>query len=298
MDSFSINKFPNNYFNEVNSLKKFIGKTNFIQKLISSFHDYDNLYFVSKYYDGFMFNYLNFEWNENQIRFFSACLIQSFLELRKEKLIHRDVHFGNLVFDENLYINLIDFHIAIEYKNKNDPKNNVVGSPYLCAPEMIKGLNYDYNSDYYRLGGMMYFIIFKVTPNTLKNKNNITDISIIFNETLNYSQSCIDFINKLIVEDNTKRIGFYNIEELKNHEFFKNFDWENFVERKLKSPFPKIERKSIGLCNKTFEYKKYQFIKTSFLKNKTFTNILLNYDNINHYVTYKIFRSFLFKSNK
>ena len=163
---------------------------------------------------------------------------------------------------------------------------------------MIKGLNYDYNSDYYRLGGMIYFIIFKVTPNTIKEKNNITDISIIFNTTLNYSQSCQDFINKLIVNDNTKRIGFHNIEELKNHEFFKNFDWENFEKRKIKSPFPKIERKSIGLCNKTFEYKRHPFIKTSFLKNKTFTNFFFTYDSINHYVTYKIFRKFKFKNYK
>lgn len=293
---FSINNFPNTYFNEAISLSKFKRKTNFIQQLISSFHDYDNLYFVSKYYDGFMMDYLNYDWNENQIRFFSACLIESFRELRNKGLIHRDVHLSNLVLDENQYINLIDFHIAIEYKNKDNPKENFVGSPQFCAPEMIKGLNYDYNSDYYRLGGMLYFILFKVTPNEIKNNKNITNVSIAFNETLNYSYSFIDFINKLIVDDNKKRIGFHDIDELKKHEFFKDFEWEKFYERKIKSPFSKIERKKSELCNKKFKYKKRSFIKSSLLKNKTFKNIFISYDNINEYMSHKIFRKFIFNN--
>jgi hypothetical protein len=47
---------------------------------------------------------------------------------------------------------------------------------------MIKGLNYDYNSDYYRLGGMIYFIIFKNFPNIIKNEKNLSDITINYNE--------------------------------------------------------------------------------------------------------------------
>lgn len=97
MSLFNINDIPNPYFNESIYLNKFKNSNNFIQKLISSFHDYDNLYFVSKFYDGYIINYLNDFWNENQVKFFSACLIQAFIKLRKENLIHRDVHFGNLV---------------------------------------------------------------------------------------------------------------------------------------------------------------------------------------------------------
>lgn len=298
MDLFTINNFPNNYFNEAISLSKLKGKAKFVQKFISSFHDYDNLYFVSKYYDGFMMDYLNFDWNEDQIRFFSACLIESFNELRKEKLIHRDVHLANLVLDENQYINLIDFHIAIEYEKKNDPKNNFVGSPQYCAPEMIKKENYDYNSDYYRLGGMIYFIIFKDTPNEVKMRKNTTDISIVFNTSLNFSYSCIDFINKLIVDDYRKRIGFYNLNELKNHEFFKYFDWENLEKKKLKSPFKKIKGKNNGLCNKKYKYKKHAFISTRLLKNKTFKNIFFTYDNIDENLIFEIFEKSIYNNYK
>lgn len=240
-----------------------------------------------------MHNYLNLNFTEIQIQFFSACLIQSFIALRIKQIIHRDVHFDNLVLDEKQYINLIDFHIAMDYKNKNDPKGNFVGSPFLCAPEMIKGLNYDYNSDYYRLGGMLYFMIFKKYPNDLKLKQNLTNISIKNDKKLNYSIDCIDFINKLLLENNKERIGFVDIEELKNHSFFKDFKWNDLFEKKINSPFPKIERNSIYLCNKTIEFQKRIYINSTMLKNETIMNIFLNYDYSNPIIILKIFKNFM-----
>ena len=56
MGSFKRGMSPKNYFNEANSLIKLIGENNLVQEFICTFHDYDNLYFVSKYYDGFMMN--------------------------------------------------------------------------------------------------------------------------------------------------------------------------------------------------------------------------------------------------
>ena len=235
MSNFNKDRIPNPNFHEADVLNKFV-KNNFIQKLICSFHDYDNLYFVSKFYDGYILNYLDRDWSENQIQFFAACLIQSLLNLRKEQYIHRDIHFGNLVMDKENYIALIDFHITIEYKNKNNPRNDIVGSPELCAPEMINHSIYDYNSDYYRLGSMIYYIIFKNYPNHIRIEKNITNI-VINNENKNYSASCIDFINKLIVTDYKKRIGFKNINELINHDFFSNLNWSQLINKKMKSPF-------------------------------------------------------------
>ena len=179
MEVFKENNIPNPFFHEVEVLRKFT-HNNFIQKLISSFHDYDNLYFVSKFYDSFVLNYMtgDWHWNEKQIQFYSACLIQALIDLRKEKYIHRDIHFGNLVMDSEKYINLIDFHITIEYINKNNHHYDIVGSPELCAPEMVNLKTYDYNSDYYRLGSMIYFIIFKNYPNYIMRDKNITNIVI------------------------------------------------------------------------------------------------------------------------
>lgn len=289
MSQFDINNLPNDYFKESIILRKFTSN-NFIQKLISSFYDYDNLYLVSKFYEGCAYNYLDSIWNEKQIQFFSASLIQSFICLRNEKLIHRDVHFGNIVLDEKQYFSLIDFHITIKYKNKNEPKRNIIGTPPLCAPEMIKGLKYNYNSDYYRLGGMIYFTIFKNFPNIVKNQRNLTELTININETKNFSPSCIDFINKLIITDNKKRIGYNSIEELKNHEFFNNFNWKNFIDRKMKSPFSPKPGKIEWLCDKIYNFTTNIFLTTELIKNESFKNIFISYYNINNEEIEKIFK--------
>ena len=91
----------------------------------------------------------------------------------------------------------------------------------MSAPEILKKLKYDYNSDYYRLGSMLYYLLFRKFPNVFRNNTNITDIQINYNETKNYSSDYIDFINKLIITDNKERIGYNNIDELKNHNFLK-----------------------------------------------------------------------------
>ena len=197
MSSFNSNFLPNQYIHEVNVLGKFMNNL-FIQKLIVSFHDYDNLYFISKLYENRIADYLGHIWNENKIKFFAACLIECFIALRMQNIIHRDVHFWNLMLDENFYIVLIDFHIALEYKNKDDPKEYLVGSPDFCAPEIVKGLEYDYNSDYYRLGAMIYNVTYGEFPTEYMARHNLTSMIVNFNKTLNYSYSCIDFIYNLI----------------------------------------------------------------------------------------------------
>lgn len=291
MSRFNISNLPNNYFKEVVYLKKFKENNNFIQKLISSFHDYDNLYFISKFYDGNIMDYSDNKWDENQIKFFSACIILCLFELRKEKLIHRDLHFANLVLDEKNYINLIDFHISIEYKNRNKkPSRYSLGALRLCPPELLNGMEYDYNADYYRLGSMIYYVIFGKFPNDIKEEKHLTDIVVSYNESFNYSFDCIDFINKLIISDKEKRIGYKDINELKNHNFFKNFDWNELISGKMKSPFPKIKNDNLGFCKKPFIYKKNIFLTNELSANETFINILNTYDNINNNIVFDILK--------
>ena len=93
---FNISDFPNKYLIYLN---KFNDQNNFILKLISLFHDYGNLYFASKFYNGVIMNYFNKTWNENNMKFFVDCIVQCLTLLRKEHIIDKDLHFANLVLD-------------------------------------------------------------------------------------------------------------------------------------------------------------------------------------------------------
>lgn len=59
MSKFHINHLPNHFFLESIFLNKLNANDNFIQKVICSFHDYDNPYFISKFYRGFFLNHLD-----------------------------------------------------------------------------------------------------------------------------------------------------------------------------------------------------------------------------------------------
>ena len=215
------------HFNEPNILKK-LTKYDFLPKFISSFQDYDFIYLITTYYDGQNLNFFKNDFiTEEQIKFVSACTIQSLTYLREKKIIHRDIMMKNIIMDKKRYFNVIDFSFSINYSEKEKKKKYMITYNKVTPPEMLEFKVYDYNSDYFRLGSVIYYLIFKTYPYTVKLKNKITNIKVNYKDIKNYSRDCIDFLNKLIITDPQKRIGFKDINELKNHSWFFGYDWNN-----------------------------------------------------------------------
>ena len=189
-----------------------------------------------------------------------------------------------------LDLNLLDFSYSINYSNKNDFNNYIRGDFFDNAPEIENFSLYDFNSDYYRLGGsILFYFIFKNYLNNIKIEKKIDEI--IISNISNYSSSCIDFLNKLIITDYKKRIGFKSIDELKNHLWFKNFDWEKLSKKIMKSPL-KFTKK---IFNQSF-CQKFSFTNDSrkIFKNKAeeenFKKLSENYDYVNHQIIKNILK--------
>ena len=142
----------------------------------------------------------------------------------------------NIIMDKNRYFDVIDFSFSIDYSEKDNKYKNLNTYNMVTPSEMEKLKEYDYNSDYYRLGSVIFYLIFKIYPYKVKLENNVTEVTI--NYTVkNYSQNCIDFLNKLLISEPKKRIGFKDINELKNHSCFEGFNWNKFVKKTMNSPF-------------------------------------------------------------
>ncbi len=238
---------------------------------------------ITSYYEGKSLDYYRENiLTEEQIKFATACVIQSLIYLRKKKIIHRDIMMKNIIMDNDGYFNLIDFSFSINYSDKNKKQNTMITYNMVTPPEMFNNSEYDYNSDYYRLGSVIYYIIFKKYPFIIKKEKNITDISINYRTITNYSYFCIDFLNKLLLSDYKKRIGFKNINELKNHSWFQGFDWSKLEKKEIKSPFKFIKshinqsrcKKLISSEKNICGYKKYStksFYK-SLIRNFDYSN--------------------------
>ena len=234
--AFSNHLFMYSHLNEPNILRR-INKYDLGIKLIGSFKDYENIYLITTLFEGKTLDYFKDEiLGEDKIKFISACIIQNFIYFRKENIIHRDIGFENIIMDENNF-NIIDFSCSIDYNSKNNLKYYIITDVRVIAPERKRYKTYVFNSDYYGFGSLLYYLLFKKFPNVIKRKKHISNLAIKYTRNLNYSSDCIDFINKLIIDNPQKRIGYKDVNELKTHQWFKGFNWDKLKKKLIKSPF-------------------------------------------------------------
>ena len=52
-----------------------------------------------------------------------------------------------------------------------------------------------------------------------------------------YSKEAADFINKCLQRQSIKRLGINGFNEVKNHPWFENFDWQALAAKKIKPSF-------------------------------------------------------------
>lgn len=81
----------------------------------------------------------------------------------------------NIIMDSDKYFNVIDFSFSINYLEKKDEKKRMKTYNMVTPPEILENLDFDYNSDYYRLGSVIYYLIFKNYPYIIKKNYNISE---------------------------------------------------------------------------------------------------------------------------
>ena len=157
-----------------------------------------------------------------------------------------DKNVNNIENNDNDYI-LINGHKIINLTEK------FVGTPEYISPEVLE---YKYNLigpsvDIWAFGVILYLFFFGKTPFKGKNDDetliNIKNVNYSFdiekkNEKKNISipKEAIDLIQKILIKDPTKRIGYgsKDYKEIKEHPFFKGIYFDNFFEEPI--PLKKI----------------------------------------------------------
>lgn len=280
--------------NEPVILKKLKNSSNFVPEIISAFQDYENIYLVTTIYDGPSLSvFKNENLSEKQIKFIAACIIQSFKDIRKKEIIHRDLILSNVMMDKDNYFNLIDFSFSVTYNDRYSKTLKCNFDILNTPPEILNNTEYDYNSDYFRLGYLLFFLVFKKNPWEVAQGKNLPELIDIYNLRGKFSTELFDFLNSLIAINIIERIGYKSIEELMNHRWFLGFDWKKLEKKKIISPFlfdkNKIDRpvckrfiKNLKKNIQNIDLWKIFFIKKLYLNlinqflifyNKLFTNL-------------------------
>ena len=248
------------YLIRINKLKDIISlynnilreiKFTFICNLYYSFQNEENLFIIIDFCSGENLDYylkLNL-FEENEEKFFIVELIVTIEYLHNLNIIYNDLKIENILIDENNHIKLSEIGLIKEINNNDDNNNNSdIKNKKNKNKENINEDKKEENKN------EIHYLSSKILFNyqSIDKKSNIYNIgSILYELIIGISP----FLIKLLEEDVNKRIGVKNFNEIKEHPFFKNIDWDSISNKNIETPLNLIKIKNDFEKNKRFKYK-------------------------------------------
>ena len=260
------------YINEKNIM--FSIKHPFIISIITTFKTKDYLFFLLEYIDGIsLHNYIinpkRTLRNLNEAKFFLGEMALVLHYLQKQKIIHRDLKPDNMMIDNNGYLKVIDFGVAIDITGK-DYACSSIGTFHYMAPEVIKGNNYNNAVDYWSVGIIAYELFYGRLPFGNGENNPLNIFREILQKKLYLpSENEIGFnevVKDLLVKNPKKRLN--NFSQWKSYKLFNGFNFDALLGLKTKGFF----NVNNSLNYDDLKNKDISFIE--FMKNKDDSNII------------------------
>ena len=229
-----------------------------IVKLSLSFQSKHKLYFVMEYCPNKDLDILLRKlgtFDEDLALQIIAELVNVVYYLHKVmEIAHNDLKPSNILLDQNYHIKLIDFSTSkikgkVFDKKKGDfiqseesISKDIIGTAEFVSPEMVNQNITDYRTnDVWSLGIIIYIIFNGVSP--FKGSNDFNTLDKVKECKFEYikkdiPKDAIDLMNNILVEDINKR---FDIEQIKNHKYFQNINWETLLNNKVPINLEKLE---------------------------------------------------------
>ena len=220
---------------------------NLLCNMYYAFQDVGTLYIIMDYLSGGDLRYhicRKSYFTEKETKFIAACITLSLNYIHERNVIHRDLKPENLVFGADGYLHLTDFGIAMECHKGGDVVS-ASGTPGYMAPEAIINKPHNFSVDYFALGVIIYELMMGERPYQGKDRKEIKEQMFSLEIKLDNDDlpedwkddNIIDIINKLLKRKRGKRLGSNGCNEIKNHPWFKDTQWEQIENCTLTSPF-------------------------------------------------------------
>ena len=215
----------------------------FIVKLIFSFQDQEKLYLVTEFMQGgelYFHLKRNISFKESTTRFYLCEILLALQYIHDKGYIYRDLKPENILLDKDGNIKISDFGLSKFLSNDEKSTNTICGTAGYIAPEIFNGKNYDKSCDWYSFGVLFYEMLCGCFPieNRKKNLENLIN-EVKFPENIN--ENAKDLILKLMTIEPKERIGYNSVDEIKNHKFFNDIDFDKVLKKEYKVPFrPKL----------------------------------------------------------
>jgi X-X-X-Leu-X-X-Gly heptad repeat protein len=222
----------------------------FIVGLKFSFQTPTDLYLVTDYMSGGeLFWHLQKEgrFNETRAKFYIAELILALQHLHEHDIVYRDLKPENILLDANGHIALCDFGLSKANLADTDTTNTFCGTTEYLAPEvLLDEAGYTKMVDFWSLGVLVFEMCCGWSPfyaeDTQQMYKNIAFGKVRFPRDALTTEGR-NFVKGLLNRNPKHRLGSQgDAEELKNHPFFADVDWEALAKKNVVPPFkPKLK---------------------------------------------------------
>ncbi|KAK5940311.1 Serine/threonine-protein kinase [Knufia obscura] len=221
----------------------------FIVGLKFSFQTPTDLYLVTDFMSGGeLFWHLQKEgrFKEDRAKFYIAELILALKHLHQHDIVYRDLKPENILLDANGHIALCDFGLSKANLTKNDTTNTFCGTTEYLAPEvLLDEQGYTKMVDFWSLGVLVFEMCCGWSPfyaeDTQQMYKNIAFGKVRFPRDA-LSTEGRNFVKGLLNRNPKHRLGANrDADELVEHPFFADVDWQALGKKNLVPPFkPKL----------------------------------------------------------
>lgn len=230
------------FANEVKIYQRFSDiSEKYFPKLYNHFEDANYYYLLLEYFPGGdlhtrVFNSTE-ELSMDDKRLIIAQMVLILQRMRQLQIVFRDLKLENLMVDVDGYIRLVDFGYA-RVATARDRLSSSVGTYVYMAPEMIgeNKTTYDFSVDLYSMGILVYEILSfdsGVEPTTSRYNVELDALD----------PAAKSLIEGLMAIEPKQRLGFFRIDDIISHPFFKDTNWTKIVQREYVSGLkPKLAR--------------------------------------------------------
>lgn len=222
----------------------------FIVGLKFSFQTPADLYLVTDYMSGGeLFWHLQREGRfvEERAKFYIAELILALRHLHQHDIVYRDLKPENILLDANGHIALCDFGLSKANLTKNQTTTTFCGTTEYLAPEvLLDESGYTKMVDFWSLGVLVFEMCCGWSPfyaeDTQQMYKNIAFGKVRFPRDA-LSTEGRNFVKGLLNRNPSHRLGANgDADELMQHPFFADVDWNALSRKMLVPPFkPKLK---------------------------------------------------------
>ncbi|KAM6134045.1 LOW QUALITY PROTEIN: ribosomal protein S6 kinase alpha-5 [Phoenicopterus ruber ruber] len=245
-----------------------IRQSPFLVTLHYAFQTDTKLHLILDYINGGeLFTHLSHreKFSENEVQIYIGEIVLALEHLHKLGIIYRDIKLENILLDSDGHVVLTDFGLSKEFlTDENERAYSFCGTIEYMAPDIVRGgdTGHDKAVDWWSVGVLMYELLTGASPFTVDGeKNSQAEISRrILKSEPPYPQEMSalskDIIQRLLMKAPKKRLGCgpTDADEIKQHPFFQNMNWDDLAAKKVSAPFKPVIRDELDVSNFAEEF--------------------------------------------